>query len=1636
MANENPNLESSAAEPTVQLEGGAYEIIRNRLLNQGAELRTRLGKLNHARKEVFGSVDFNLLSTDRISTENNCTARDIVAVGDRTIFGYNVHMGLRTETKLSDVFSIYRYEDRRFHQEPLDLIQNEKFAEDFGNLYKYYRETVFVKFEVIGIFLYMVFRIGKSETDIKAFKWRLGEGGLRYVDSRSEADVRYPTQHEFAWKRAHRDMQRSGEFPHVSILDRLFVQTIGGTLTIKVEDNTDHGRGILEEEVAHKEQSLDDAEIFFADLGNIILLRVRPFQEKQYRYFAYNEKVQQARRIDSIAHSCILLPDDHGIIFADGYYLQTGEYKRFESGLTEMHFEERIQSPNGEDYLYVFYNSPTGTYVMLSYNIIAQQVETPITCNGFCHFENGELCYFKAEDEPRKHHAIQIWQTPYVGPDFELTGNADNYLFKIGNRDIVRAMAECQEVLILLNKEDTYANLYLDLGKLTGDILDSYYWLDRDESFQLDDPLKGIRRSAENAIEEFEKVVRIRRHTAEESRRVSEAAQKLIAEIKRSIFDEVNQFVRFLAELRNWRGEAIGLKELRYVDLELVQSLEEDLSAQSERLSQRCVEFLLREDALRPYEQQVAAHRAAIEKVNTAAEAATLEAAIEQTGSDLELLVEIVSNLKIEDATQTTKIIDHISNIYSELNQARAALRRRRKELVSTEAVAEFASQIKLLSQAVINFLDVADTPEKVDEYLTKLMVQVEELEGKFSEFDEFIGQIAEKREEIYNAFESRKVQLVEARNKKAAALFKSAERILSGIRNRVNNFGTAQEINGYFAGDLMIDKVRDVVEKLRALEDNVKAEDLQSRLKTIREDALRQLKDRQELFVDGENIIRLGRHKFSVNVQSLDLTVIRREDEQYFHLTGTNFFELIRHPEFEATRPVWDQELVSENSTVYRAEYLAYLFFAALREDGNRRGLSEFAELSAEEQGQRLQQFAGPRYQEGYAKGVHDQDALRILRTLVGLHRSIGLLRYLPEARACAAMWWDYFLDASARELFDHRLQGVGFILQVFPDSDEFGALIGDLRTGMAAFCVETGLFREALAGSAAEYLFHEISAGNRFVASPEGTRIGQDFLAYLDQKSMGKTFEQSLKRLEGRIAEQFQLLRNWVSAYVHQQNVPDGEDYIDEAAMVLFRGGVEAVRLSVASVVGEVEALSGDHPKIGPKGAYRLDYNHFMHELGDFTTTEVPAFERYQGLKKRLTEEFRKELRLNEFQPRVLSSFVRNKLIDEVYLPLFGDNLAKQIGTVGENKRTDRQGLLLLISPPGYGKTTLMEYIANRLGLIFMKVNGPAIGHSVRSLDPEEAPNAAAREELQKLNLALEMGDNIMLYLDDIQHCNPEFLQKFISLCDAQRKIEGVYKDQPKTYDLRGKRVCVVMAGNPYTESGDKFQIPDMLANRADTYNLGDIIGDTAHFFELSLIENSLSSNVVLQKVTQRAHKDIHGFLQIAESNRREGIELEGNYAPEDVNEIVAVLQKLLVVRDVILKVNQEYIRSAGMSEEFRTLPAFKLQGSYRDMNKLAEKIIPIMNEQELMTLIMTHYESESQTLTNDAEANLLRFKELIGFLKPEEKARWQEIQATFLKKQRLLGVDASDKFGQVIAQLGSLVDGIEGMRKAMEK
>jgi hypothetical protein len=152
------------------------------------------------------------------------------------------------------------------------------------------------------------------------------------------------------------------------------------------------------------------------------------------------------------------------------------------------------------------------------------------------------------------------------------------------------------------------------------------------------------------------------------------------------------------------------------------------------------------------------------------------------------------------------------------------------------------------------------------------------------------------------------------------------------------------------------------------------------------------------------------------------------------------------------------------------------------------------------------------------------------------------------------------------------------------------------------------------------------------------------------------------------------------------------------------------------------------------------------------------------------------------------------------------------------------------------------------------------------------------------------------------------------------------------------------------------------------------------------------------------------------------------------EELNEMVAVMKKLMRVRDVVLAVNREYIRSAGQADDYRTEPPFKLQGSYRNMNRIAEKVVPIMNDQELQTLILSSYENDAQTLTSDQEANMLKFKEIMGIITPAEANRWDDIKRTFAQNVKLRGVDAGSEVAQVLVQLSSLNDGLHLIRRAL--
>ena len=108
----------------------------------------------------------------------------------------------------------------------------------------------------------------------------------------------------------------------------------------------------------------------------------------------------------------------------------------------------------------------------------------------------------------------------------------------------------------------------------------------------------------------------------------------------------------------------------------------------------------------------------------------------------------------------------------------------------------------------------MSDSPEKCDEYFNNIH-QLEDLGGDFG-ISEYRA-ARPKRSELETAFEQKRLQLEEARNRKATALVSSAERMLKSIEHKLGTFEDVNDINGYMAGDRMIDSIRERVEELQA---------------------------------------------------------------------------------------------------------------------------------------------------------------------------------------------------------------------------------------------------------------------------------------------------------------------------------------------------------------------------------------------------------------------------------------------------------------------------------------------------------------------------------------------------------------------------------------------------------------------------------------------------------------------------------------------------------------------------------------------------------------------------------------------------------------------------------------------------
>ncbi|SCE50761.1 DNA repair ATPase, partial [Streptomyces sp. OspMP-M43] len=1610
------------------VDASAYEVLRRRLSAQAGELVRRAEALNVRRTEEFGSTGLRLLATEQVRTEHASLPRDLVAVGGKLLFGFERGPGARGEAGVDDVLLVRDAEgDGEAPGNGDTLLDDDGFRRAFSSLHRYFRDARLLRLRRVDGRLLAVFRTGESAEDIRVLRWALGPDGApgAFLDARGERDHVFPPSHDFAWTATGREDHVPGRHPHIAVGKGggLFVDTLGGTLTVKVADDTESPDGIYEEPVDEPLQSLADADVEYAEVGPLVLLRVRPYKEDAWRHLVVNSLLATVQRLDGIGPSCHRLPEDQGIIFPGGYYLTTGTAKTFDTAeeLTEPVFEGAVRSPNGEDVLYAFRSRDGLRTLLLPYNLIRQEVATPLTGRGHALLDDGTLVLLRdSPDGPARVHPLQRWATPYVSDTYAAarpTGTGP--LARTGNADLVRGISDCLALAHGVRDMTPTTAVY---GRLAADCAraqDRYHWLSDPELGSLDEPLRELRATAQQVLAEFTAVQELTRRAAEALEETTARITALVRRVRGEAPGSASAWIERLTELRRAQGHLATVGDMRYVDVERVAELSARTGDDIGSAAQRAVSFLAREDAFDGYHGEIAELVAEAGALDTVRDSSAVSDRLSAMTEGLTTVTDVVAGLDIGDATVRTSILERIAEVLGGANRARATLDGRRRELLSKEGRAEFAAEFALLGQAVTGALAAAGTPESCDEQLARLLLQLENLESRFAEFDDFLAELAERRTEVYEAFSARKQTLQDERARRAERLAGSAGRVLETIVRRVSSLEDLDAVHTYFASDPMVAKVRRTADELRELGDPVRAEELDGRLKAARQEAGRALRDRTELYADGGSVIRLGRHRFAVNTQPFDLTLVPSGEGLVFALTGTDYRAPVTDPAFTAARPYGEQLLPSENAAVYRAEHLA----ARLLDE---HGAVRLGSLPEAELRRLVRESAAEAYDEGYTRGVHDEDAAAILAALLRLHAEAGLLRHRSAVRAAAQHFWAYDADEPLRTSWSRRA------VSLARARDTFGSApaIARLREEWAA---AIGSPSPAAPGHAvAAYLFEELTTG------PAGFVVGSSVRAFLAafHRTVGPdAYAEDLAALGDDRAARRQLVEGWLAPYAETTGAGLGDGDLAEAVAVELCPELERYACD-APLTERLEGLLGDHPRVAG-GALTVRIDELLARTAEFRDVTVPGFRAYQRLRTSLVTAERGRLRLDDHRPRVMSAFVRNRLLDEVYLPLIGDSLAKQLGTADADRRTDSQGLLLLVSPPGYGKTTLMEYVADRLGMVLVKISGPNLGHDVTSLDPDRAPSATARQEIEKINFALEAGNNTLLYLDDIQHTSPELLQKFIPLCDATRRIEGVRDGEPRSYDLRGKRFAVCMAGNPYTESGERFRIPDMLANRADVWNLGEVLSGREDVFALSFVENALTANPVLAPLAARSRDDLALLVRLAGGSdpAARAEHLEHPYSAAELDRVLAVLRHLVTARDTVLAVNAAYIASAARTDATRTEPPFRLQGSYRNMNKIAERIVPVMNDEELSAVVDDHYAGEAQTLTTGAEANLLKLAALRGTLTPGQAERWAAITASYVRTQALGGPDG-DPMTRAVAALGLLADRIAAVETAIRR
>ena len=272
-------------------------------------------------------------------------------------------------------------------------------------------------------------------------------------------------------------------------------------------------------------------------------------------------------------------------------------------------------------------------------------------------------------------------------------------------------------------------------------------------------------------------------------------------------------------------------------------------------------------------------------------------------------------------------------------------------------------------------------------------------------------------------------------------------------------------------------------------------------------------------------------------------------------------------------------------------------------------------------------------------------------------------------------------------------------------------------------------------------------------------------------------------------------------------------------------------------------------------------------------------------------------------------MSAFVRSRLIDEVYLPLIGDNLAKQLGTTGDvqahrHRRPAAAHLpARLRQDDPHGVRRRPPRPGPRQG---QRPGARPRGHLPRpGRGPERHRPPGGREDQLRAGGGQQHPPLPRRHPAHLARTAAE-VHPAVRRAPAASRASGTA--QPRTYDLRGKRFAVCMAGNPYTESGAPLPGPRHARQprrRVEPRRRPDRQG----------------GRLRAQLRRERAHREpgpgparrprprptstcSSGSPQDDPTARAD--RLTHPYAPAELERILAVLRHLLTARDTVLAVN----------------------------------------------------------------------------------------------------------------------------------